>query len=383
MSTNLKDVVSDWGGFEEFVKEIHEGEGVIVERDVTLTGLSGAPRQIDVHVTHSKGPYKYSTLIECKHWKNKVKRQQVENMYASMEDLGASKGVIFTTSGYQSGAEIYAKAKNIDIYVVRDLNPEEWGKPGRAIEFYIQISSKSILSIDCQNTMVSKVVGSDEEHHPELSLNFGVKDKTLQEIESLNQETGELEIISAVENQVVSSHKEKGATLEEYLEVASSHGQKSINEKSFLINGGADCTRYFQVNVEMPFKDKGEMLMVISKGQLVYIPKIVMAVGVKIHQFKFAYDRGSNLLYALAIEDCIGSKAFAVSKRKDRETTNWLPLSGAGSPKQNDSLVNGSIMKVTTSGFFDPSEVEGLKEVVFKEKPIKSEHNLNGTPTSI
>lgn len=373
MSTNLRDVVSDWGGFEEFVKEIHEGEDVIVERDVTLTGLSRAPRQIDVHVTHSKGPYKYSTLIECKHWKNKVKRQQVENMYASMEDLGASKGVIFTTSGYQSGAETYAKAKNIDIYVVRDLSPEEWGKPGRLIEFYVQISSKSILSIDCQNTMVAKTVGSDEEYHPELLLNFGAKDKTLQEIKSLNQKTGEPEVISAVENQIVSSHKEKGATLEEYLKVASSQGQKSIDEKSFLINSGEDCTRYFQVNVEMPFKDKGEMLMVISKGQLVYIPKLVMEVGIKIHQFKFSHDRGSNLLYALAIEDCIGSNAFAVSKGKNRETTNWFPLSGADSTEQEDSLVNGSIMKVTTSGFFDPSEMEGLKEVELKEQPIKSD----------
>ena len=285
MSTNLRDVVSDWGGFEEFVKEIHEGEDVIVERDVTLTGLSGAPRQIDVYVTHSKGPYKYSTLIECKHWKNKVKRQQVENMYASMEDLGASKGVVFTTSGYQSGAEIYAKAKNIDIYVVRDLTTEEWGKPGRIIEFYIQISSKSILSIECQNTMVSKTVGSSEEYHQGLSLNFGAKDKTLQDIKFLNQETGQLQVISAVENQIASSHKEKGVTLEEYLEEASSHGQKSIDEKSFLINNGEDCTRYFQVNVEMPFKEKGEVLMVISKGQLVYIPKIIMEVGIKIHQF--------------------------------------------------------------------------------------------------
>lgn len=373
MSTNLRNVVSDWGGFEEFVKEIHEGEDITVERDVILTGQSGAPRQIDVHVTHSKGPYKYSTLIECKHWKNKVKRQQVENMYASMDDLGASKGVIFTTSGYQSGAETYAKAKNIDIYVVRDLSPEEWGKPGRLIEFYIQISSKSILSIDCQNTMVAKTIGSDEEYHPKISLNFGAKDKALQEIKSLNQKTDELEVISAVENQIISNHKEKGATLEEYLEVASSHGQKSIVEKNFLINNGEDCTRYFQVNVEMPFKDKGEMLMVMSQGQLIYIPKIVMAVGIKIHQFKFSHDRSSNLLYALAIEDCIGSNAFSVSKGKNRETTNWLPLSAADSTKQEDSLVNGSIMKVTTSGFFDPSEMAGLKEVELKEQPIKSD----------
>lgn len=367
MSTNLKDIVSDWGGFEEFVKEIHADDDIVVERDVTLTGQSGAPRQIDVYVTHSKGPYKYSTLIECKHWKNKVKRQQVENLYASMEDLGASKGVIFTTSGYQSGAETYAKAKNIDIYVVRDLEPDEWGKPGKVIEFYIQISSKSILSIDCQDTMVAKAVGRDEEYNQELSLNFGAKNKTLQEIRTINQNTGQLEIISAMENQIVSKHKEKGLTLEEYLEKAASHGQKSLDDKNFLINGGEDCTRYFQVNVEMPFKDKGEILMVISKGQLIYIPKIVMKVGLKIHQFKFTHDRGSSLLYALAVEDCIGSNAFAVSKGKDCDKTDWVPLVKDKTLQKEEVLVNGSIMKVTTSGFFDPLEMDGLKEVDIKE----------------
>lgn len=372
MSTNLKDIVSDWNGFEEFVKEIHVGDDVVVERDVTLTGQSGAPRQIDVYLTHSKGPYKYSTLIECKHWKNKVKRQQVENLYASMEDLGASKGVIFTTSGYQSGAEIYAKAKNIDIYVIRDLSPNEWGKPGRLIEFYIQISSKSILSIDCQDTMVAKQVGLDQEYNQNLSLNFGAKDNTLQEIRTKNQNTGKQELIFAVENQIVSSHKEKGLTLEEYLEKAASHGQKSLDNKSFLINSGEDCTRYFQVSVEMPFKDKGEMLMVISNGQLVYIPKIIMKVGVKIHQFKFTHDRGSNLLYALAVEDCIGSNAFAVSKGKDCDKTNWSPLVKDKFKQIDEVLVNGSIMKVTTSGFFDPLEMDGLKEVDIKEQPINN-----------
>ncbi len=162
----------------------------------------------------------------------KVERQQVENLYASMEDLNASKGVIFTTLGYQSGAETYAKSKNINIYVIRDLKPEEWGRPGKIIEFYIQISSKSILSIECENTMVSKSVVSNDELYQGISLNFGAKDKTLQKIKTVNQETGQQEVISAVDNQIVSSHKEKGFTLEEYLEVAASYGQKSIDEKT-------------------------------------------------------------------------------------------------------------------------------------------------------
>ncbi len=64
----------------------------------------------------------------------------------------------------------------------------------------------------------------------------------------------------------------------------------------------------------MPFQDKREILIVVSKGQLVYIPTISMRVGVRIHQFKFTHDRSSNFLYALAVEDCIGDKEFALLK---------------------------------------------------------------------
>lgn len=41
------------------------------------------------------------------------------------EDLNASKGVIFITVGYEAGAEKYAKSKNIDIFVIKDLTQEE------------------------------------------------------------------------------------------------------------------------------------------------------------------------------------------------------------------------------------------------------------------
>ncbi|GEM_PF-1944122 len=365
MNANLQDIVSNWGGFEEFVKEIHESDDVEVKRDVTLTGSSGAPRQIDVYVTHSKGPYKYSTLIECKYWNKKVKRQQIENMYASMDDLNASKGVIFTTLGYQSGAETYARAKNIDIYIIRDLSQDEWGKPGKVIEFYIQMFSKTILSIDLQNTMASKIIGSNEEFKQNIPLNIGSKNIKTYKTKFKNPHTGQMDEFVAIENQILSTHKKKGVTLEKYLEKASSHGLESVvNNNSFLINKGEDCTRYLQINVDMPFKEKGEILMVLNQGQIVHIPKIIMTVGIKVVQFKFTLDRSSNLLYALAVEDCIGNNSFIISKHKEEDRSNWSPLSIDISPDNDDVLQNGSIFRVTTSGFFDPNEMKGLKEKI-------------------
>ncbi|MBU2514555.1 restriction endonuclease [bacterium] len=363
MSTQLRNIVTDWGGFEEFVKEIHKNDDVTVERNVKLTGTSGASRQIDVHVTHKKGPYIYSTLIECKHWKKRVKRQQVENLYASMDDLNAAKGVIFTTIGYQSGAETYAKAKNIEIFVIRDLKEEEWGKPGKIIEFYVQMFSKTILNIDCQNTMAAAPVGTTASLKQELSLKLGSPTTDSQNIKAINQKTKKVETIVVPENQILSSHKKRGETLEKYLEGAASHGLQEIVKKDFLINDGEDCIRYMQIDVNMPFKEKGELLQVVSKGQLVIIPKIVMEVGIKINQFKIKHDRSSNLVYALAVEDCISGNTFAVSKKGEDSSTNWNTLMKNPVKSSDDVLINGSIMKVTTSGFFDPNEVSGLKEV--------------------
>ena len=122
MDKHLKDLVTDWNGFEKLVEDMHKDGKITVEHDVTLTGASGATRQIDVLVTEDKGSEKQLTLIECKYWNYNVGRTEADIMFASLDDLNASRGVIFTTKGYQKGAKAYAKAKNIDIYVVRSLS---------------------------------------------------------------------------------------------------------------------------------------------------------------------------------------------------------------------------------------------------------------------
>lgn len=133
------EVVKDWNGFEKFIAHLHEGSEVTVEHNKTLMGNSGATRQIDVVITHRKGPYEYLTLVECKYWRNRVKREQIDVLWASLQDLNAAKGVLFTTKGFQAGAEIYAESKGITIFVIRELSDEEWGRPGRLIDFVFQI----------------------------------------------------------------------------------------------------------------------------------------------------------------------------------------------------------------------------------------------------
>lgn len=299
----LKDIVKDWGGFEELIKSFHQDGEVEVERNVTLIGQSGASRQIDVLIKHTKGPYKYSTLIECKYWNKKVERANIDVLYASMLDLNASKGVFFTTKGYQNGAEIYAKSKNITIFVVRELTNEEWGSPGQIIEFYLQVILKSILNITPLETKAAFAVNCKEQN-PGININLGLEnDKS--------------------SNIIISEHKSKYKTLENVIEFIADECLKQLVNKQLLINGGEDCTRYLSFNANVPCVPE---LQVFNPDKIVYIPRIEVEVGVKVIQSKIRVDRSASLDYALAVHDCVNQEIYATSKRRDSEFTTWQKL---------------------------------------------------------
>lgn len=143
----LSRLVADWGGFEKLIAQLNETGDVVVEHDVTLIGRSGAPRQIDVLVRHRKGLYEHLIIVECKYWKHNVGRLHIDALVAAVQDLNASKGVLFSAVGFESGAIIQAKHNGIELFKVREPTDEEWGSPGRHIDFFVTYVSK----ISCQH----------------------------------------------------------------------------------------------------------------------------------------------------------------------------------------------------------------------------------------
>jgi hypothetical protein len=130
------DQLVDWRDFEVFVRDLYATHPDLdVEHNVIEAGKSGASRQIDVKFTHRAGGHTYVTLVECKRWKEKVSRDRIDVLASSMKDLNAAKGVMFTTAGYEPGAEAYAEHEGIELFMVRDLTDEEWGRPGRVVWF--------------------------------------------------------------------------------------------------------------------------------------------------------------------------------------------------------------------------------------------------------
>jgi hypothetical protein len=145
------DKLIDWKDFEKFVAELYkDSDELTVEHNVTEVGKTNAKRQVDVMVFQKTKLHTIKTIIECKRWKEPVDRQVIDVLFASVEDLNANKGAVFTTKGYEEGAIEYAKSKNIDIFIVRDIYESEWGEPGRHILLYLQSFHSKIdgFSID-------------------------------------------------------------------------------------------------------------------------------------------------------------------------------------------------------------------------------------------
>ena len=109
---NFIDKLIDWQDFEKFIRDIYELDpDMVVKHNVTLEGKSGAKRQIDVLLTHKSKLHTYVTVVECKRWKEKVDRGIIDILYATIEDINASKGVIFMSKGAQKLHRIIVKPR--------------------------------------------------------------------------------------------------------------------------------------------------------------------------------------------------------------------------------------------------------------------------------
>ncbi len=55
----------------------------------------------------------FTILVECKRHSRPVEREAINTLYAKMREVEANKAMVFSASGFQSGAIKYATSKNI------------------------------------------------------------------------------------------------------------------------------------------------------------------------------------------------------------------------------------------------------------------------------
>ena len=86
--------------------------------------------QIDVFASFVAMGTTIKVLCECKQYKNKVKRETVQILRDKIVNLGMHKGILLSTSGFQSGAIDYAKKYGIALIQVYDQSNEAYSQSG-------------------------------------------------------------------------------------------------------------------------------------------------------------------------------------------------------------------------------------------------------------
>ena len=69
--------------------------------------------QIDGYIEFSLMGVLYKTLVECKHHKNNIKRETVQILFDKLRACGANKGILISSSNFQSGAIEYASKRGV------------------------------------------------------------------------------------------------------------------------------------------------------------------------------------------------------------------------------------------------------------------------------
>ena len=102
----------NWHEYQEAVAEVFRNLGCSAEVGKTLEGARGT-HDIDVYVTFEKFGYECRWIIECKLWSTPVDRSVVLTLQSIAQNVGADRGLIFSESGFQSGAQTAAQNTNV------------------------------------------------------------------------------------------------------------------------------------------------------------------------------------------------------------------------------------------------------------------------------
>ncbi|MBX3668826.1 MAG: restriction endonuclease [Rhodocyclaceae bacterium] len=116
----------DWYQFQEQIKEHFISIGADAETNVTIQGVR-TKHDIDVYVKTKFLGEDLIWLVEAKNWKSNVDKSQVLTLRSVVDDIGADRGFIISSSGFQSGAIEAAKNTNVKLKTFEEMKAETRG----------------------------------------------------------------------------------------------------------------------------------------------------------------------------------------------------------------------------------------------------------------
>jgi Restriction endonuclease len=130
--------VTDADLYERFVQGLYyqyllPGDGLgtkyTLHHRKSYIGLkTGNTHEVDLSFEAHIGSMRFLILIECKYYRRRVGKEIVEELHARIDDIGAHKGAIVTTVGFQKGALNAAKAYGIAL-IIATVSPDWFENP--------------------------------------------------------------------------------------------------------------------------------------------------------------------------------------------------------------------------------------------------------------
>ena len=102
--------------FELQLHALFEAHGYRALHDVRLAGRSGAEHQVDVYAELVTPLQVIRVIVEAKAHEQPVDKDALLKLQQIVDDLGADRGVLATTSGFTSGALLMAEGRNVDLW---------------------------------------------------------------------------------------------------------------------------------------------------------------------------------------------------------------------------------------------------------------------------
>jgi len=100
---------------------LDEADGIVAYRNKTYTGrVSRRKITMEVSFEGQLLGVRILGLVECKCYKSRVEVSDVEGFHSKLDDIGAHKGIMFTTVGYEAGAKNVAKGRGIALFMLRE-----------------------------------------------------------------------------------------------------------------------------------------------------------------------------------------------------------------------------------------------------------------------
>jgi hypothetical protein len=332
----------DWKAFEIFVKKLYDAEGTLsVERDVTLIGRSGARRQVDVRLTLKTALHTYVTIVECKRWKEPVGRDRIDVLTATVEDLSASKGVMFTTTGYEEGAKQYAQHKAVDLFLVRDLTDEEWGVPGRYIRFYGHFITSRLDNIALPDAISFSAV-------PGWRASLDVK-------------TGPGAVDSGHILHSIDTGKPGTDTLGKLLTAIKAGATKRIGDAAPILDGGRnDAVAIYRTDLSMSFDENGRHRDLVYPDGRLRLHTLTGTLFTMVRQSRIERDRADKVDLAVALEDHLGGTRKLVIQEVGSDSVTLGDLQQPSDTDREGALVNDSILKTYFIADLEPLSADEM-----------------------